>query len=118
MTRLTMEEVVQDGVSVLNLKGRINTVTAGDFKAGLASVIARPTIGKVIDFTNVNYMSSGGFRHLISAADETHTLFVLCGLSKEMRFLFQTCGLLNFFEICSDRAEAIAHINQAARAAA
>lgn len=111
MSRFIMDETIEDGCLILKPKGRIDSVTARIFNDGLTLASQRSPAGLIVDFTDVQYMSSVGFRHLIVAANQAQAAsrrFVLCSLSNEMRNLFESCGMLDLFDIHDDSVTAAA----------
>lgn len=108
---MDLREERLDQVTALSVKGRIDSTTAAQFGQKLESVVAVPSGRLVIDFRDLDYISSAGFRVLLVAAkraDEAGSRLVLCGLSSKVRQLFDLGGFLDLFAIKSTRDEAIA----------
>ena len=106
---MEMHEEQVSGVTALAVKGRLDSTTAPLLGARLQSVMAQPG-GVVVDFANVEYVSSAGFRVLLMAAkraEESASRLVLCGLSSKVQQLFDLGGFLDFFQIASSRDDAI-----------
>lgn len=115
----TLDDTTAANATILRLQGRINTITGRDFNDGLTALMEHPTRVKIIDFSEVDYMSSGGFRHLnatANAAEAAGTPLALSSLSAEMLRLFDICGLLDLFIIGDDPAAALALLHQGAAA--
>jgi anti-anti-sigma factor len=108
---MDLREERQDQVTALSVKGRIDSTTAAQFGQKLDSVVADPSGRLVVDFRDLEYISSAGFRVLLVAAkraDEAGSRLVLCGLSSKVRQLFDVGGFLDLFSITATRDEAIA----------
>ncbi len=108
-----MEVVVttQDKVVVVEPNGRIDSTTSRDFGARLLDLITAGTARVVVDFSKVIYISSAGFRALLIAAQnsaEKNCALVLCGLSPEIRRLFEIGAFIDDFRIYASRDEGVA----------
>jgi anti-sigma B factor antagonist/stage II sporulation protein AA (anti-sigma F factor antagonist) len=53
---------------VVSVKGRLDAVTSADFEKELKEVIAQGETLFVLDFGNLDYISSAGLRSILSAA--------------------------------------------------
>ena len=107
---MEMHEEQVSGVTALAVKGRLDSTTAPLLGARLESVMAQPGGSVVVDFANVEYVSSAGFRVLLIAAkraDESASRLVLAGLSAKVRHLFDLGGFLDLFSITASREEAL-----------
>ena len=103
------EERVGDAV-VLDAKGRIDSTTAKDFGDKMIGLIESGCRRLVVDFKNLAYISSAGFRALLLAAknaEETGSQFVLCGLSGKIIHLFETGGFTDLFRIYPSREDGL-----------
>ena len=99
-----------DRVTALSVKGRIDSTTAAAFGQKLESVVAVPAGRLVVDFRDLEYISSAGFRVLLVAArqaQQTGSRLVLCGLSSKVRQLFDLGGFLDIFSITATRDDAV-----------
>ena len=106
---LREEEV--GGVTALAVKGRIDNTTARVLGQRLETVVATPRSRVVVDLRELEYISSAGFRVLLVAAkraDEAGSRLALCGLSANIRQLFDLGGFLDAFTITATRDDAIA----------
>jgi anti-anti-sigma factor len=105
-----LEEKV-GGVTVVVVKGRIDSTTAPALGERLTASLAAPKVRVVLDLGRLEYISSAGFRILLLAAkraDEAGSRFVLCGVSGKVRQLFDLGGFLDLFTIVGSREEGIA----------
>lgn len=99
------------GVTALLVKGRIDSGTAPEFGQKIEGVVSAPMRRLVVDFGELEYISSAGFRVLLVAAkraEETGSRLVLCSLPAKVRQLFDLGGFLDLFAIAASREEAVA----------
>lgn len=108
---MELHEEQVNGVTALAVKGRIDSTTAPALGQKLESVVAAPASRLVVDFRELEYISSAGFRVLLVAAkraEEAGSRLVLCSLSAKVRQLFDLGGFLELFTITTSRDDAIA----------
>jgi anti-sigma B factor antagonist len=109
---LTIASRVVDGVTVLDLSGRI---TLGEGSVQLRDAI-RGLIGKgekkiLLNLGDVNYIDSSGLGELVSAfttAKNQQADVKLLNLTKKVHDLLQLTKLYTVFDIQDDEASAIA----------
>jgi anti-anti-sigma factor len=107
------EEVIGE-VTVLEVKGRIDTTTAPTLRERLQSSCAPGGKSVVVDLQHLEYISSAGFRVFLLAAkqaEDTSGKFMLCGLSAKVVQLFDLGGFDDIFRIVKSRAEALDALN-------
>lgn len=103
------EERLGDAV-VLDARGRIDSTTAKEFGDKLIGHIESGCRRLIVDFKNLAYISSAGFRALLLAAkraDETGSHFVLCGVTGKIGQLFEIGGFTDLFRIYPTREDGI-----------
>jgi anti-sigma B factor antagonist len=101
-------------VTVVEVKGRIDSNTARAFGERLTSLIKDGRARLVVDLKQIIYISSAGFRALLLAgklADETNGTLALCGLSAELQRLFDLGAFTDLFTIYGSRDESIAKLS-------
>ena len=100
-----------DGVTVLEPRGRMDAVSSRPFGDRVVELLRDGGSRMLIDLKGIQYISSAGFRALLIAhkqsADGKGKL-VLCGLSTEVRRMFELGAFLDVFTICGTREEGIA----------
>jgi anti-sigma B factor antagonist len=100
-----------DGVTVLEPRGRLDAVSSKPFGDRVVALMRGGSVRMLIDFKQVQYISSAGFRALLIAHKESverQGRLVLCGLSAEVRRTFELGAFLDLFAICGTREEGIA----------
>lgn len=103
------EEQVQ-GVTVLQVTGRLDSTTSPALGERLSSILDTSKARLLVDFSQLEYISSAGFRVLLQAAkraDQNSAKLVLCGVSGKVRQLFDLGGFLDLFSITATRDEGI-----------
>jgi anti-sigma B factor antagonist len=103
------EEQVR-GVTVLQVKGRLDSTTSPMLGERLTAVLGAASARVLVDFSQLEYISSAGFRVLLQAAkraDQNTAKLVLCGVSGKVRQLFDLGGFLDLFSITATREEGI-----------
>jgi len=110
-----IEDIAED-VTVLEAHGRVDDSTAKEFFDRLIAVINSGSRRVVIDFKNLAYISSVGLRALLLAdrvATQKQGKLVLCGISGDVRRLFEIGAFLDVFMVCSSQQDAICRLRQA-----
>lgn len=105
-----------EGVSTVEPKGRIDSVTAKEFGDRVCELIRSGAKRVVIDLANIAYISSAGFRALLIAgklAEETNGKLALCGVVGEVQRLFDISAFTTAFQIYSTREECIEKVRSA-----
>jgi anti-anti-sigma factor len=108
---MDVSETVEGDVTVVSVRGRLDSTTAPGFSARLAHALEEPKRRLLIDFSQLEYISSAGFRVLLLAArqaSQTEGAIALSGVAGKVRQLFDLGGFLDLFQICGTRAEGLA----------
>jgi anti-sigma B factor antagonist len=86
---------VSNGLLIIRPQSRVDSSTASAFEALCASLIDEGPARVVIDFSEVDYISSAGLRALLVAAKKAKSLggaLTLCGLSGGVREVMAVSG--------------------------
>ena len=97
-------------VTVVELKGRIDSNTAKPFGDKLVELLKSGRSRLVVDLKHIAYISSAGFRALLLAgrlADETNGKLALCCLTSEVQRLFDLGAFSDLFVIYASRDESV-----------
>jgi anti-sigma B factor antagonist len=97
-------------VSVLAPVGRLDTDSATDLELAIQDLIGADARHFVLDFAKIGYVSSAGLRVLLMAAkqlDGGMGTLRLCGLSPQVKQVFDIAGFTKLFQIFADRAAAL-----------
>jgi anti-sigma B factor antagonist len=113
-TALKLMEEVVDNVTVLEAHDRLDSTTAQQFRDRLIALVQAGRSAIVVDLKNVIYISSAGFQALLvvnRATAESQGKLALCGLSGDVKRLFEISSLTELFLICQTRANGIAKLS-------
>lgn len=108
-----IEDII-DGNTVITLSGRIDSTSSGEFEEKLIEVIDAGTNTMVIDFLNVQFISSAGLRVLLLAAKKVKPYggkILLSNLSEGVREVFDISGFSALFSIFDSVNDAIDDLN-------
>lgn len=99
------------GVTVLEVKGRLDSTSSPMLGEKLSAILGAAKARVLVDFSQLEYISSAGFRVLLIAAkraDQNTAKLVLCGVSGKVKQLFDLGGFLDLFSITATREDGIA----------
>jgi anti-sigma B factor antagonist len=100
----------QDGITVLALKGRLDSNTSDEFEKKLLGMVQRGDNRFILDFKELDYISSAGLRVLLKAAKElkrTNGQFSLCSIKDYIREIFEMSGFVSFLPIHATLEESL-----------
>jgi anti-anti-sigma factor len=104
-------EQVSNGVTILSINGRIDTLSGDQFQQKLLATIGDRPVRLVLDFAQVEYISSIGLRVLIVAAKRVSVVrgkMLFCGMGGLVREVFELAGLTAVAPFYPDREAALA----------
>lgn len=108
---MEISESTDGVVTVVSLRGRLDSVAAPSLGERLTGTLSTPGRRLLIELSQLEYISSAGFRVLLLAArraTETEGRIVLCGVTGKVRQLFDLGGFLDLFMISGSRDEGVA----------
>jgi anti-anti-sigma factor len=106
-------EQVAGSVTILEPRGRIDSVTAKEFGECLLKVLDSGRQQLVIDLHGITYISSAGFRQLLIAKRSTQDKngkLALCGVIGEVKRLFDIGAFNELLPIYQTREAGIASV--------
>ena len=103
----------ENNIPVISVKGRIDAVTAPEFEKNLSDLISSGEKNLVVDFADLEYISSAGLRSILASAKKLKTeegkmLFV--GLHGPVEEVFKISGFYSIFSIFDSKASALKNI--------
>jgi len=104
-------EETRDGAVVLVPRGRVDSATAKDFEGRVLGALNGGPDRLVIDFAELDYVSSAGLRVVLMGAKQAKAKgarLVLCGMKPSVREVFDLSGFARILEITPDREAALA----------
>ncbi len=99
-----------DSQIVVSLGGRIDSTAAVEFEEKLIEIIDKGNNTLIIDFKNIQFISSAGLRVLLLAAKKVKPYggkIILCKMSKDVKEVFDISGFSSIFNIYDDVSDAI-----------
>lgn len=97
-----IQQTDQDGITIVAPAGRIDTTTSPVVEDAFRRAVDGGARTILVDFGNVEYISSAGLRVLLVLAKRMRDLqgrLVLCGLGGPVRQVFQLAGFLPLFHV-------------------
>lgn len=104
-----------DGITTLELKGRLDSLSSPVLEKQLLDLIASNERQLIIDFSQLSYISSVGLRVFIVASRQLKSAngrLVLCGQSAEVKGIFDITGFSQLFKIVASQKEAQKEISE------
>jgi anti-sigma B factor antagonist len=101
---------IQDGIKVFHLRGRLDSNTAQKLEDDLFRAISGGSNKIIVDFENLDYISSAGVRLFLEAY---HALLskdgqiILCSMQQHIREIFQAAGVDDLVLIFDNMNQAI-----------
>lgn len=103
-------EQEHDDVLVLAPVGRLDSSTAGVFEQTVLGHVDGGRARLVIDFDQLEYISSAGLRVLLMAAKrlrQSGGRLALCAVRPQIQEVFEISGFLSIFTVSDNQAEAL-----------
>ena len=100
-----------ESVTVVQFEGHLDTNTAPDAQARLDELVAGGKTNILVDFSDLEYISSAGLRVLLATGKRLGSSggnLRLCNLNETVREVFDMSGFSTIFSVFDDRAEALA----------
>jgi anti-anti-sigma factor len=101
-------------VQVVTAEGRLDGIYSSAFANQVGDLITVTNPKILIDFTDVDYVTSAGLRALlllVKQAKASGGLFALCGVNEQVREVLAISGFTALFSIHPGRAEGIAALS-------
>jgi anti-sigma B factor antagonist len=96
---------------LVTVTGRVDSATAPQFSQALDAIIQAGTFKIVIDMTDLEYMSSAGFRALLSAQRECKRFsrgeVLLAAVPDRIREALELAGFTELFKTFPESLEAV-----------
>ncbi len=107
---MEIREEIAGAATILMPVARVDSSTAKAFEAKVIAVIGAGARHIVIDFSQLDYISSAGLRVVLVGAKmaKPPRTFVLCGMKPHIRDVFDVSGFSRILAIHADRNAALA----------
>ena len=103
-------EEIQNDINIYRLKGRLDSNTSQRLEEKLFQAISDGSKRMIVDFKNLNYISSSGLR-VIHKANKAlireDGRIILCSMQKYVREIFKMTGIDSFVPILDTMDEAL-----------
>ena len=100
---MEIEKITEDGKITLHIKGRVDTQTAPELQEQLDLLFAESALNLVLDFKEVEYISSAGLRTVLYAQkrinDMTNSKMKLINVSDDVMDVLSMTGFTDFLII-------------------
>ncbi len=107
---MNISEKVQDGVRGVIPSGRLDSSTSPEFETQLLTGLDHEGARLVLDFSELEYISSAGLRAVLIASKHIKInggKMALCALKESIREVFEISGFLNILTVCGDVEAAV-----------
>ncbi len=98
-------------IDVIRAAGRIDSNTSLAFERAVNEVFEGGSQRMVLDFSQIEYISSAGLRSTLIAAKRMRAVpggkLVLCSLAPRVREIFEISGFTSIFTLCADLPAAL-----------
>lgn len=105
---MDIKQETQGTITTLHLAGRLDANTAGELESTMVPLINGGTSQLIVDFAELEYISSAGLRVLLLGAKLTKKAggkVVLCQLKDFIKEIFEIAGFMPIFTVvdtCED----------------
>jgi anti-anti-sigma factor len=99
--------------TIVSVKGRMDAVTAPEFEKTLSDLISKGEITFLLNFGDLEYISSAGLRSILATAKklkQTQGKIVLAGLKGPVEEVFKISGFNSIFKIVDSEENALKEI--------
>ena len=99
--KMRIQKTIENGVTVLNITGRLVSTTAADLETAIDSVLNDDN-KLILDFSGVEYMASSGIRTLLLASKKIKAvdgLLILRNVNSDVMYVLEITGLKDFLDI-------------------
>jgi len=104
-------EISQENNAVIfSLTGRLDSHSAPTFEKQLQDYLSSPAGHLVLNFSNLDYISSAGLRIILNTAKAYKTTpyrFVTCNMQDHVQEVFEISGFDSFITICETLDESL-----------
>lgn len=98
---------------VVSIKGRMDAASSSDFEKQLSELMAKGEKDFIIDFGELDYISSAGLRSILTMLKnlkEKNGGLLLCSLKDLVKDVFDISGLSHVIPICETVESALSQI--------
>ena len=99
------------GVNVVEFTGNLDTNTAPEAENQINNLLASGAAKILVNFENLNYISSAGLRVLLATAKKMMTTggsLKICSLNSTVQEVFDISGFITILSVAANEADALA----------
>ena len=107
---MQIQEEKQNEVHIFKLEGRLDSNTSPTFEEKVADAIGKGAKQMIIDFENLEYLSSAGLRVILKTTKDLKRKegkLVLCSMADYVKEVFEISGFDSFLPITTSRDDAL-----------
>jgi len=107
---MEIKQEKRNEIVIIGLVGRLDANTAGQLEKKLLPLIDEGEKQLIIDFSELDYISSAGLRLLLLAAKRLKSIkgkIVLCSMKEYIKEIFEIAGFTPIFTICENQDDAM-----------
>jgi anti-sigma B factor antagonist len=112
---LNCKKRLQDEISVIEIEGKLNALTAMEMRAHIQELIEEKAKKVVLDLANLSLIDSSGVGALVSLIKRVHAgngKVVVSGIQGQPKEIFTLLNLHKAFDLAEDQAQAFNILNQ------
>ena len=106
-------EMKQNEVNIFKLNGRLDSNTSPTLEKKIAEAIKNGARNMVIDFENLDYISSAGLRIILKTTKDlkrNEGCIVLCAMQDYVKEVFEIAGFDSFLPIVPTMDDALSRV--------
>ena len=103
-------EEIQDDINIYRLIGRLDSNTSQGFEQKLFQAISEGAKNMIVDFKDIDYISSAGLRVILKAfkaLQREDGRIILCSMQEYVREIFEMTGIDSFVPILDTMGDAL-----------
>lgn len=111
---MDLQTRLENNALIVALSGRLDTVTAPEYEKRIREIIAEGNSAFVVDFEQLDYISSAGLRVLLLTAKllkEKNGKVCFANVNGNVRSVFEMSGFSGLFQMADSLADALAGLN-------
>jgi anti-sigma B factor antagonist len=100
-------------VCILNVSGRIDSTSSQEFEKKISKYICQGEKNILLDFSNLEYISSAGLRVLLVSAKNLKAVngkFMICCIKGMVKEVFLMSGFIDILTIFKNEEEALNNV--------
>ncbi|MFA4838240.1 MAG: STAS domain-containing protein [Candidatus Neomarinimicrobiota bacterium] len=99
-----------NNINIISIQGRLDSNTAGELEQRLLPTIDQGETHFILDFSELDYISSAGLRVLLQAAKKINAVcgkMAICAVKPEVKEVFDIAGLTIIFKMFDNPDSAV-----------